>query len=36
MSFVMNSDSIKGQVGCMQTITVRVEAPSLEKSNFSW
>ena len=28
-------DSIKGQVRCIQTLTVQVEAPSLETSKFS-
>ena len=33
--FIMNTDSIKGQARCIQTLTVQVEAPSLETSKFS-
>ena len=32
--FIMNTDSIKGQARCIQTL-VQVEAPSLETSKFS-
>ena len=33
--FIMNTDSIKGQVRCIQTLTVQVKAPSLETSKLS-
>jgi hypothetical protein len=33
--FIMNTGSIKGQGRCIQTLTVQVEASSLERSKFS-